>query len=124
MVKKNIDYNSIGFKNSSIDKIKFREAFKKSRSSGQSQFTWNGKKYTTQTAEEKALTLSDKKLNNARSQAYEESKRKGFENSSLTEQLNSYTNEYMYRLQDEKNKGNNPRGSAYAKNRPIRLKRK
>jgi|TARA_B110000093_G_C12876191_1_gene369888 hypothetical protein len=38
----------------------FRTAFSSAKKSGKKTFNWNGKKYTTQTAEEKATSLKNK----------------------------------------------------------------
>ena len=117
----------------------FRAAFAKAKKEGKKTFMWNGKSYTTQTAEEKALKMSDKELANAREEAYQNAKVHTPElddPSTLSDKArssfeiaNSYTLEEQYRLGDKKkklrNEGKSTRfyGSAYARPRPSRLKK-
>ena len=127
--KKNFDYNSIGFKNTTIDKIGFREAFKQNKAAGKAKFYWRGKEYSTQTAEEKAKGMSDKQLSSAIEKSYVKAKGLTYsKDSSLKrstiEQANSYVSERQYRLMEMLDRGQKPRGAAYAKKRPARLKRK
>ena len=127
--KKNFDYNSIGFKNSTIDKIGFREAFKQNKAAGKAKFKWRGKEYSTQTAEEKAMGMSNKQLSRAIEKSYVKAKGLTYSKGSslkrsAIEQANSYVSEKQYRLQEMKDRGQNPRGGAYAKKRPNRLNKK
>jgi len=48
----------------------FRTAFSTARKSGKKTFNWKNNNYTTQTAEDKAKNMSDKKLYKAETKAY------------------------------------------------------
>ena len=125
----------------------FREAFAKARKSGAKTFTFNGKRYTTETAAEKAKKMTDKELNKAREDSYERAKLSGytaktakdkpfFQSKSHNEIAESYTREAQYRKGDKLMKmGLNPdkysdrmkgnfKGSAYAERRPGTKKTK
>ena len=115
----------------------FRSAFAKAKKEGKKTFMWNGKSYTTQTAEEKALKMSDKELADAREQSFRSGKAAGMTEEvlntdkakSTSEIFNSYLNEYLYRLGDKKKKmrseGKIPdfEAASYARPRPSRLKK-
>lgn len=93
----------------------FRSSFASAKKSGKKTFVWKGKKYTTQTAEEKALNMTDKKLKQEGSDAYGDAKvkmrtvksefggtsQRGFSSKSHNEIMNSYTNEENYRRDDK-----------------------
>ena len=115
----------------------FRKAFAEARKNGSKTFTYQGKRYTTQTAEEKAKTMSDAQLRSAANKAYTNAKLSGgygkngfFKSKSHNEISESYTREQQYRMGDKLEKmGLNPnkysdrmkgnfKGSAYALKRP------
>ena len=115
----------------------FRKAFADAKKKGQKTFTYNGKKYTTQTAAEKARGMSDSELKRAADKSYTKAKLSGgtgrnglFKSKSHNEIANSYTLEQQYRMGDKLEKmGLDPskysdrmkgnfRGSAYALKRP------
>lgn len=111
----------------------FRAAFAKAKKEGKKTFMWNGKSYTTQTAEEKALKMSDKELAEAQEKAHAPAKAWAGTNTdkgkSAREIHESYVNEELYRLGDKKKKlrdeGKSTRfyGSFFAEDRPSRLKK-
>jgi len=115
----------------------FRAAFAKAKKEGKKTFMWNGKSYTTQTAEKKALKMSDKELAEAREEAYQNAKVHALDDPSTLsdkakssfEIADSYTLEEQYRLGDKKKKlrdegkSTSFYGSAYALPRPSRLKK-
>lgn len=107
----------------------FREAFAAARKKGQKTFTYKGKRYSTQTAAEKARKMTDKQLEKASDKAHEKA-RGNQKSKSIKEIAGSYMNEIQYRMGDKLEKqGLDPtkysdrmkgnfRGSAYAKKRP------
>jgi len=111
----------------------FRAAFAKAKEEKKKTFMWNGKTYTTQTAEEKALKMSDKELAEAQEKAHVPAKMWAGSNTdkskSASEIHESYINEELYRLGDKKKKlrdeGKSTRfdGSFFAVDRPSRLKK-
>tara|TARA_R100000995_G_scaffold75030_1_gene44233 strand:+ start:397 stop:969 length:573 start_codon:yes stop_codon:yes gene_type:complete len=133
-----------------IKKQTFRNAFSTARKSGKKTFMYNGKRYTTQTAEEKALKMTDKQLEKARNDAYFDAKwktkkvkgkyggtdTKMFASKSHNEISESYTNEKTYRIGDKITKKGldvtkykdrmkaNIKGAAFGTKRPNRLKKK
>ena len=78
------------------EQLSFREAFAKNKAAGAKEFTWNGKSYSTQTAEENALTLNNEQLDDYISNAYSDTKAAGW-SKSTGEILNSYVDEYWDR---------------------------
>lgn len=116
------------------DKSGFREAFASNKKAGKKEFEYNGKMYTTETAEEKAKKLSDSELKSVGLKSYKDVKTAGFKSKSRNEISNSYTNETVYRMGDKlEEMGLNPekysdrmkgnfKGAAYATKRPTRLK--
>ena len=108
----------------------FRTAFSSAKKSGKKTFNWNGKKYTTQTAEERAIKMTESQLKSESNKSYESAKESGFKSKSKNEISESYTQERQYRMGDElKKKGLNPKiysdrmkgdftGAAYALGRP------
>ena len=120
-----------------MPKDDFRSKFAAARKKGQKTFTYNGKRYTTQTAAEKAKTMSNKQLQSAADKAYTKAKLSGgsgknglFKSKSHNEISESYTREQQYRMGDKLEKmGLNPskysdrmkgnfKGSAFALKRP------
>lgn len=115
----------------------FRKAFSSAKKKGQKTFTYKGKRYTTQTAAEKAKKLTDKELESAANKSYTKAKLSGgsgknglFKSKSHNEIAESYSREQQYRMGDrlqkmgldpdkysDRMKGNF-KGSAYAKKRP------
>ena len=128
----------------------FRNAFSTAKKSGKKTFMYNDKKYTTQTAEEKALKMTDKQLEKASDKAYYDAKwktkkvkgkyggteEKMFASKSHNEIHNSYVNEKTYRIGDKITKKgldvtkykdrmkSDIKGGAYGTKRPNRLKKK
>ena len=117
----------------------FRSSFRSAKKAGKKKFTWNGKSYTTQTAEEKARTMTDKQVDSKASDTYHQAsighivkkggkaamKKHGLSNSKIksqTEIASSYVNEKTHRLGDKVAKGQKPKGSSFATKRPKRLK--
>jgi hypothetical protein len=108
----------------------FRKAFSSAKKKGQKTFTYKGKRYTTQTAAEKAKKMTSSQLKSARNKSYEKAKSSGFKSKSRNEISESYTREEQYRMGDKlKKMGLDPtkysdrmkgnfKGSAYAKKRP------
>ncbi len=100
---------------SSKTKSTFRSAFAAAKKAGKKTFVWKGKKYTTQTAEEKAVNMTDKQLEKAGNDSYNDAKvklktvkspyggydKKLFGSKSHNEIMNSYTNEENYRRDDK-----------------------
>ena len=93
----------------------FRESFSSAKKAGKKTFTWKGKSYSTQTAEEKAVNITDKQLEKAGIDSYGDAKvkmrtvksefggtsQRGFSSKSHNEIMNSYTNEENYRRDDK-----------------------
>ena len=110
----------------------FRKSFSTAKKSGAKSFSHKGKKYSTQTAEEKARKLSKAGLKKKVNSSYE--KVKSNPSKSNVEIANSYVNEKTHRIGDKvqkqgldvtkysewmKTKG--VKGSAYGTKRPKRL---
>ena len=116
-----------------MPKKTFRESFSEARKNKKKTFMWEGKSYSTGTAEEKAKGLTSEKLSDKSNEAYE--KGKSSPSKSNQEISKSYTNEKQYRLGDKVTaKGLNPdkysdrmksniTGGAHAKKRPRRLRK-
>ena len=129
----------------------FRSSFATAKKSGKKTFVWKGKKYTTQTAEEKAVNMTDKQLEKADNDAYDDAKvklktvksqfggyeKKMFGSKSHNEISDSYTNEKTYRIGDkvtkqgldvtkykDRMKAKKIKGSAFGAKRPKRLTKK
>ena len=88
-----------------MPKDDFRSKFAAARKKGQKTFTYNGKRYTTQTAAEKAKTMSNKQLQSAADKAYTKAKLSGgsgknglFKSKSHNEISESYTREQQYQV--------------------------
>lgn len=129
----------------------FRESFSSAKKAGKKTFTWKGKSYSTQTAEEKAVNMTDKQLEKAGEDSYDDAKvklktvktdsgsyeKRLFGSKSHNEIMDSYTNERTYRIGDEvtkqgldvtkykdRMKAKKIKGSAFGAKRPNRLKKK
>lgn len=112
----------------------FRKAFSSAKKKGQKTFTYEGKRYTTQTASEKAKKMSPSQLKKARNESYDIAKSSSFKSKSRNEVSESYTRESQYRKGDKLEKmGLDPRkysdrmkgnfkGSANALKRPNKKK--
>jgi hypothetical protein len=122
----------------------FRASFSKARKAGKKTFSWSGKKFTTQTAEEKALTMTDKQVSRKASDTHKaasmnaierEQANKGYRKRTVSESkyksdaeiAQSYVNEKTHRIGDKiKAQGGSTKGikgAAYATKRPTRLSR-
>ncbi len=55
----------------------FRSTFRSAKRAGKKTFTYGGKRFTTETASERAKKLTDKQLEQARMKAYSDAKAKG-----------------------------------------------
>lgn len=79
----------------------FRTAFSTAKKAGKKIFNWKNKNYTTQTASEKALNLTDSQLKSANDESYNKQKKSGFKSKSLNEISESYIREYQFRIGDK-----------------------
>lgn len=89
---------------------KFRDAFASAKKKGQKTFTYNGQRYSTQTASEKAKGMSDRKLSDAYEKAHSTAKQSVSKSKkkSYNEITNSYGDE-MYNRQVKNFKRTNPK---------------
>lgn len=81
-------------------KKSFNYAFKKARATGSSSFKWKGNVYHTQTAEEKAVKMTNKQLDSAYMKSMKDKYSSGY-NEAKNRVHESYWKEKWYREHDK-----------------------